>query len=86
MAQDWAYERVASGGEANGQTCVFCGQRIVNETQPGYWVRKAAEDNQDADFVTAEGYAHRECTEKQLAEQRRDPFAIPPPPPMPPRP
>jgi hypothetical protein len=80
---DWVYERVASGAEANGETCIFCGKRIVDEMRPGQWVRKAEEDHADADYVTASGYAHRECTEKHLAEQRRDPFAIPPPPDIP---
>ncbi len=79
----WVYERVASGADANGQTCIFCKQRIVNESQPGMWVCKAVEDKADADYVTESGYAHRECTDKRLAEQRRSRFDIPEPPAMP---
>jgi hypothetical protein len=80
---DWVYERVASGAEANGQICIFCHMRIVNETRPGQWVRKAAEDREDAEYITEVGYAHHECTQKRLAEMHRDPFAIPPPPEIP---
>jgi hypothetical protein len=76
----WVYERVASGGEANGEVCIFCKQRIVDEAHPGYWVRKAVEDRPDADYVTETGFAHRECTHKRLAELRRNPYSIPPPP------
>jgi hypothetical protein len=83
VEQRWIYERVASGADANGETCVFCKQPIVNETQAGHWVLKAVEDNPDADYVVEDGYAHWRCTQQRLAEGRRDPFAAPEPPEFP---
>ena len=83
MEHSWTYERVASGGEANGEICIFCKQRLVNETQPGQWVLKAVEDNQDADFVTETGYAHRTCSDERVEASHRGRFAAPPIPDLP---
>lgn len=83
VERQWVYERVASGGDANGVTCIFCKQPILNETQAGHWVLKAVEDDPDADYVVEDGYAHWTCTQQQLAEKRKDPLAIPPPPDIP---
>jgi len=76
--QRWVYERVASPGDADGETCIFCNQRIVRESQPGFWVRKAVEDDPDADFPTEDGYAHHACTQARLAEGRKSSFELPP--------
>jgi hypothetical protein len=74
---NWTYERVAVSGEADGRTCIFCGKQISGESQPGHWVKKAQEDNQDADFVTEDGYAHHACTQERLAQSRKSRFALP---------
>jgi hypothetical protein len=79
----WVYERVASGAEANGETCIFCHQLIRDETQAGYWACHHGEDHPEADVPVEYGYAHWECTQKRLAEQRRDPLSIPEPPDVP---
>jgi hypothetical protein len=77
VEHQWTYERVASPGDADGRTCIFCGKQIVDESQPGYWVEKVVEDNQDADFVRQDGYAHHECTQTKLSESRRSRFTLP---------
>ena len=82
----WCYDRVASGGEADGSTCIFCKQRIVGESQPAHWVQKAIEDNQDADFVVADGYAHHACTRERQAQERKSRFELPEVPQAPKRP
>jgi len=73
----WSYDRIASPGEAEGSTCIFCGKRIVNESQPGHWVNKAEEDNQDADFASQDGYAHHSCTQEKLGAARKSRFTLP---------
>ena len=73
----WSYDRIASPGEAEGGKCIFCGQIIRNESQPGHWVHKAVEDNQDADFATEDGYAHHQCTQDRLAGERKSRFSLP---------
>jgi hypothetical protein len=77
VERQWSYDRIASQGEADGRTCIFCGRPIAGESQPGHWVNKAVEDNPDADFVVEDGYAHYDCTQQRLAEQRRSRFALP---------
>ena len=77
VEQKWVYERVASGGDADGRRCVFCGQVIIQESQPVYWVKKADEDNQDADFILEEGYAHHACGQKQQQSERRGSLTLP---------
>jgi hypothetical protein len=76
--QQWVYARVASPGEADGEICIFCKQRMVQESQPGFWVLKAAEDVADADFPTADGYAHHACTQQRLAAGRKGSLELPP--------
>jgi hypothetical protein len=73
----WHYERVAEAGAGDGRTCIFCGQVIARESQPGYWVLKAVEDNPDADFIIEDGYAHYACTQDRLAQQRKSRFELP---------
>ena len=77
VEQRWFYDRVASPGEADGATCIFCKQRIVGESQPAHWILKAVEDNQDADFAVADGYAHHACTRERQAGERKSPFELP---------
>ena len=78
VERQWFYERIASPGEADGRTCIFCRQRLVNESQPGYWVLKAVEDDPDADYVVEDGFAHYTCTQDRLAAGRRRSFELPP--------
>lgn len=77
VERQWSYDRIASPGEADGQTCVFCKKPIVDESQPGHWVFKAVEDNPDADFATEDGYSHHACTQQRLNESRRSRFTLP---------
>ena len=83
--QRWFYDRIASGGEADGEVCIFCKQRIIDESQPAHWVLKAVEDNQDSDFVVEDGYAHHACTQQKLAGERKSSFELPPVPDIPKR-
>jgi hypothetical protein len=75
--QKWSYDRIASPGEAEGSECIFCGGRIVNESQPAHWVLKAVEDKPDADYVLGDGFAHHECTRKRQADDRKSRFSLP---------
>jgi hypothetical protein len=77
VEREWSYDRVASPGEAGGRTCIFCGQPLANESQPGHWLLKAVEDNQDTDYVTEDGYAHYGCTQDRLAASRKGRFSLP---------
>jgi len=73
----WKYKQTAPAGDANGQTCIFCGQRIISESQPGHWVVEADEDDPDTQFVTGEGYSHYTCTQEQFLKSRRRRFELP---------
>lgn len=77
MAAAWSYEGPAPGGDADGSICVFCGQKLVEEHQPARYTRKAEEDDQDVDYPTEYGYAHRACHDAQIASQRKGRFALP---------
>ncbi len=77
VEQRWYYDRIASQGEADGTTCIFCKQRISGESQPAHWVLKAVEDNQDTDFAVADGYAHRKCSQERQASERKSPLDLP---------
>jgi hypothetical protein len=73
----WFYDRVVSGAEADGRTCIFCKQRIAGESQAGHWILKAVEDKADADFPIEDGYAHHDCTQNELAKERKSRFTLP---------
>ena len=77
IEQRWVCDRIASPGEAEGATCIFCKERIVNESQPTYWALKAVEDNQDADYTVEDGFAHKACADREQAESRRSRFELP---------
>jgi hypothetical protein len=73
----WSFDRIATSGEAEGRTCIFCQKPIAKESQPGHWVLKAVEDNQDSDFAVEDGYAHHQCSEDRQAQSRKSRFALP---------
>jgi hypothetical protein len=77
VEQKWVYDRIVSPGDANGSTCIFCKQRIVDESQPAHWTLRAEEDDQDADYPVADGYAHHACTQEKLAAERKSRFTLP---------
>jgi hypothetical protein len=77
VEREWTCDRIASPSEANGEVCIFCKQRIVDESQPGHWVFKAVEDNPDADFAVEDGYSHYACTQERLARSRKSRFSLP---------
>ena len=77
VERKWVYDRPGNPGEADGRKCIFCGKEIASEQRPAYWTLKAEEDNQDADFVLEDGYAHRECHEAKLAQERKGRFTLP---------
>ena len=74
--QRWSYDRIAASGEADGRTCIFCGKRIVDESQPGLWVKKAEEDNQDTDYVLDRGYSHYQCAQEEQKKRRRSSLTL----------
>ena len=74
---DWTYERTTSGGEADGNNCIFCGKRINDESQPALWVKKAEEDDQDTDYVLDRGYSHYECAQEEQKKRRRSSLTLP---------
>lgn len=86
IERKWVYERVASGAEADGRTCIFCKQLIRDESQPGQWLLKAEEDDPDTDYVVEDGYSHYDCTQKELAKSRQSRFTLPEVPDVPRRP
>ncbi|MFN3653214.1 MAG: hypothetical protein ACK47B_26835 [Armatimonadota bacterium] len=75
--RNWVYDGPASTGDADGQTCIFCGKLICDESQPGRWVVKAEEDYHDADFPTDLGYSHHACTQERQASGRQSRFTLP---------
>ena len=77
VERQWSYDRIATPGEADGATCIFCQKPIRGESQPGHWVLKAVEDNPDADFAVEDGYAHHACTQERQAQGRRSRFTLP---------
>lgn len=74
---NWTYEGPASPGDADGETCIFCGKEIVDEAQPGCWVVKPEEDYADSDFPTEVGYSHHACTQSHTASLHKSRFEIP---------
>lgn len=82
---DWTYERTTTGGEADGETCIFCGKRIVDESQPGQWVKKAEEDDPDTDYVLDRGFSHYECTQNEQKNRRKSSLTLPEVPDLPKR-
>jgi len=79
----WSYQGTALPAEADGRTCILCGQLIVDESQPGRWERKVEDDHADVEFVIEDGYSHYACTQRHQAERRRDRFQLPPVPDLP---
>jgi hypothetical protein len=77
IERKWVYARIASPGEANGRTCIFCHQLIRDESQPGHWELKAEEDDADTDYIVEDGFAHHACTQTELAKGRRSSFTLP---------
>lgn len=73
----WSYAGTASGADADGRKCIFCGKTIVDESQPGHWEIKAEEDDPDVDYVIEHGYSHYECTQAELARRNRPRFQLP---------
>ncbi len=61
----WERSGPAAAAAASGTACIFCKQTITRGQEAECWQLKAVEDNPDTDFIVEEGFAHRECGEKQ---------------------
>lgn len=75
--RSWSYDAIVTAGEAEGRTCIFCGETIRGENQAGHWLLKVVEDNEDVDFVVEDGYAHHACSQQRLDTGRRSRVELP---------
>jgi hypothetical protein len=62
----WVYSTPAEAREAEGQTCVLCGEEIRRDRHPCLWLKKIFQNGRETRFFDERGYAHGNCTEDAL--------------------